>query len=94
MTNVNRRFRTMQTERVVSMSQLKGFLTGEEMKEIAEAEVRQAKRKLDRDRHFSAGHLRNVVEHMPHIRRCRLYCRVPRRVPQKVLATVIALHLV
>lgn len=84
----------MQTERVVSMSQLKGLPTGKEMQEITEAELQLSTHKKSRDRHFSKRHMLNVLKHMSHIRRCRRRYWMPRSVPKKVLETVERMRLI
>jgi hypothetical protein len=93
-TNVNDRYRTLGTERVVSMSQLKRLPTGKEMNEIAEVELKLAGRKTARDRRFNKGHVLNVLKAMRHIRKCRRRMKCPRSVPKKVLDTVERLRLI
>ena len=81
--NVNDRFRTLRTDRVVHPP----WAMPQGIKSLPQ-------RVTTRDRHFSAGHVRNVVGYLPYIRRCQDNARPPRGVPKKVLETFVSLCLV
>ena len=93
--NVNDKFRTLDTRQVRSVRDLEGLPKAEDMAAIEEERRKRelAAEKREQRKRFSRGHIRNVVKHLPYIRKCREQCRVPRKVPKKVMETMFALSL-
>lgn len=94
--NPNDRFRTIHTERIVSMSQLEGPLTRAELDAIDESRRKldvEAQKRWNR-RYYNRGHILSVVKHMRYVRECLKIGMLPYGVPKKVMATVFALRLV
>lgn len=90
--NPNSPRRTINTSSARSVEQLKAEFAPLK-RYMAEREAQQHNAKPKRLR-VSAGHLRSVLRHMRHVRRCRHRMRYPRSVPKSVMETIERLRLV
>jgi len=95
------RWRRSNTQGVQSVEAMKTFhdrplLTRADLDASNEARLKRdlAAQKYEKRKRFSRGHILNVLKYLPHIRKCRNRCRIPRKVPKKIMETVFALRLV
>jgi hypothetical protein len=90
--NVNKRFRTLTTNRVRSMRDLAELISGEEVR-AKEAKKRELILKRQRARRRSRRLMLQALAYLPYIRRCRLEVRTPRHVPRRVMNLIFKLDL-